>query len=100
MRKNTHKKAFYYTFKSGLFIYTARPKRRGAEPENIVYIKRTREAIKKENDRVNALIESLKADVYKTRSREEHDRPVYYTLIDHILWNPRLNMVPTPKEFW
>lgn len=91
MRKNTHKKAFYYTFKSGLFIYTARPKRGGAKPRSVVYIQRARDAIKKENDRVNALIECHKDDAFWLG---------YYTLIDHILWNPRLNMVPAPNEFW
>lgn len=83
MRKNTHKKAFYYTFKGGLFIYTARPKRKGANPDKVAYIQRTREAVKKENNRVNALIESPKDDLYKTRSREEHDRLVDI-MRDHI----------------
>lgn len=61
--KSTHQKAFYYTFKSGFFIYTARPKRKGAKPDNVAYIQRTREAVKKENDRVNALIESLESGI-------------------------------------
>lgn len=98
MRKHTHQKAYYYTFKSGIFIYTARPKRKGAEPESVAYIQRTREAIKKENDRTNALIENLKEDMHKTRTREEHDRLVDI-MTTHIQLDHRISMVPAPNSF-
>lgn len=98
MRKHTHQKAYYYTFKSGLFIYTARPKRKGAKPEKVTYIWRTREAIKKENNRVNALIDSLKEDMHKVRTREDHDRLVD-TMTDHIQKDHRLRTVPAQNSF-
>lgn len=76
MKKHTHHKVFYYKCFDDICVYTARPKRRHAWSKLVIDIARYRELHRKRVARESALIDSLKADTYKTRSREDHDRLV------------------------
>lgn len=98
MRKNTHQRVYFYTIIGGFCVYTARPKRKHTQPERVAEIETVRKAIRKRIARENALIDSLKADMYKARSSEEH-KELVERQVERIQEMHRLRIVPAPSSF-
>ena len=100
MRKNTHQRVYYYEYRDGFEVFTAKPKRKPTWANAVPEVEGCRKVIRAQKKREQAVIDRLFASAKENENRayEEHKKLVERQ-VERIQEMHRLRIMPCPWPF-
>lgn len=99
MRKHTHQRVYYYAYREGFAVFTAKPKRKPTWTKALLEIEGYRKIIRAQHKKEQAVIDRIFAAAKENENRtyEEHKKLVERQ-VERIQEMHRLRMIPLSKE--